>query len=394
MKLSEAVIFNPPERLPKGTFAKKVSMDKLQPFVRDIPTCAIEPYGGGAKFRNGDTIMARITPCLENGKTALVSFLKNGEVGYGSTEFIVWRARDGVTDSNYVYYLSQSPEIRDVAVKSMVGSSGRQRVQQSVLDNCEIDLPDLDTQREIAATLSALDDKIANNTKINHHLEQMAQAIWSERFGRCEPNGMLGDYCTIKSGFAFKSPWWQDDGVKVLKIKNITYAGLDLSDCSFVSDDKVALAKEFIARTGDLLIAMTGATIGKFAIVPQIEEILLVNQRVGKFFFRDAPVLEWLPFLWCILKQDSVFNEIINRGQGSAQPNISPTDIMTIPIFMPAADEIAEFNEALQSSFETITANAAESEKLALLRDTLLPRLMSGETTIDIANKTQYNDNK
>ena len=170
MKLNDAVIFNPTERLPKGTHAKKVAMDKLQPFVRDIYTWETEPYNGGAKFRNNDTIMARITPCLENGKTAFVNFLNDDEVGYGSTEFIVWRARDGVTDSDYVYYLSQSQEIRDVAVKSMVGSSGRQRVQQAVLDNYEIDLPDLPTQRKIAATLRALDDKIAVNRALNHNL--------------------------------------------------------------------------------------------------------------------------------------------------------------------------------------------------------------------------------
>jgi len=133
---------------------------------------------------------------------------------------------------------------------------------------------------------------------------------------------------------------------------------------------------------GDLLIAMTGATIGKFAIVPQSEETLLVNQRVGKFFFKDVPVLERLPFLWCVLKQDSVFNEIINRGQGSAQPNISPTDIMTIPVFIPSDSEVTDFNETLQSSFEIITTNYAENEKLALLRDTLLPRLMSGELSV------------
>jgi type I restriction enzyme S subunit len=114
--------------------------------------------------------MARITPCLENGKTAFVNFLDEGEIGYGSTEFIVWRAREGVTDSDYIYYLCQSPAIRSVAVKSMVGSSGRQRVQQSVLNNYEIDLPTLAAQREIAATLRALDDKIAVNTRLNHNL--------------------------------------------------------------------------------------------------------------------------------------------------------------------------------------------------------------------------------
>jgi type I restriction enzyme S subunit len=170
VRLADAVDFNPTERLAKGTFAKKVSMDKLVPFARDIPAWEVAPYGGGAKFRNGDTIMARITPCLENGKIAQVNILKDGEVGYGSTEFIVWRAKEGVTDRDFVYYLSQSPDIRDVAVKSMVGSSGRQRVQQAVLNNYTIDLPPLEDQIEIGKVLSALDARIAKNKAINNHL--------------------------------------------------------------------------------------------------------------------------------------------------------------------------------------------------------------------------------
>ena len=85
-RLDEIAEFNPRESLKKGSIAKKISMDKLQPFCRDVPGFESEPYSGGTKFRNGDTIMARITPCLENGKTAKVSVLENGEVGFGSTE--------------------------------------------------------------------------------------------------------------------------------------------------------------------------------------------------------------------------------------------------------------------------------------------------------------------
>lgn len=91
-RLDEIAEFNPRESLKKGSIAKKISMDKLQPFCRDVPGFELEPYSGGTKFRNGDTIMARITPCLENGKTAKVSVLENGEVGFGSTEYIVFRA--------------------------------------------------------------------------------------------------------------------------------------------------------------------------------------------------------------------------------------------------------------------------------------------------------------
>jgi type I restriction enzyme S subunit len=173
----------------------------------------------------------------------------------------------------------------------------------------------------------------------------MAQAIFKSWFVDFEPwgsempddwkNGCLSDYCSVKSGFAFKSSWWQQYGTRVIKIKNITDSGFDFSDCSFVSDDKVSYAKDFTVSAGDLLIAMTGATIGKFAIIPQHDKPFLVNQRVGKFFLGMKP-LERLPFLWCMLKKDEVFNEIVNRGQGSAQPNISPTDIMTISVIIPS----------------------------------------------------------
>jgi len=284
------------------------------------------------------------------------------------------------TDYLFLYYLLLYNRDR---IESMGSGTTFKEISGSIMKRIEVVVPkDKVEQQMIAKTLGAIDDKIAINTKINHNLEQQAQAIWIERFGCYEPNGVLGDYATVKSGYAFKSSWWQDSGVKVIKIKNITNTGLNLNDCSFVSEEKVNLAKEFVAQVGDLLIAMTGATIGKFAIVPQSEETLLVNQRVGKFFFKDVPVLERLPFLWCVLKQDSVFNEIINRGQGSAQPNISPTDIMTIPVFIPSDSEVTDFNETLQSSFEIITTNYAENEKLALLRDTLLPRLMSGELSV------------
>ena len=167
---ADFIDFNPHENLPKNTMAKKVAMERLQPFTCDISGFEIASFNGGSKFRNGDTLMARITPCLENGKTAQVTILDDGEVGFGSTEFIVLRAKPGISDKNFIYYLSISPLLRDRAIKSMVGSSGRQRVQQDVLDNTELYVPPLPEQVAIGRTLRALDDKIANNTRINHHL--------------------------------------------------------------------------------------------------------------------------------------------------------------------------------------------------------------------------------
>ncbi|ECD3887690.1 restriction endonuclease subunit S [Salmonella enterica subsp. enterica serovar Poona] len=290
------------------------------------------------------------------------------------------------SDIVYDYYLLKSLNLNH----RHIGTS-QPLLTQEILNSIVVNLPPLDEQIEIGRTLRLLDEKIVNNTAINHHLEQMAQAIFKswfvdfEPFGGEMPNdwqkGMLGDYCSVKSGFAFKSSWWQESGIRVIKIKNITDNGFNFTGCSCVSEDKIIYAKDFTTTAGDLLIAMTGATIGKFAIIPQHNEILLINQRVGKFFLGTNPLMK-LPFLWCLLRQDEVFNEIVNRGQGSAQPNISPTDIMTISIILPSEGALLNFNDSLRSCFETMIANSAENQKLADLRDTLLPRLMSGELSV------------
>lgn len=168
-KFTEIADFNPSESLPKGTIAKKIGMDRLQPFFRDISSYEMEPFTGGSKFRNGDTIMARITPCLENGKTAKVGILAEGEIGFGSTEYIVFRAKEDV-DEDFLYYLVCSAIVREPAIKSMVGSSGRQRVQIDVVKNLDIEMPPYEEQCLIGAFLRDFDDKIKNNNQINENL--------------------------------------------------------------------------------------------------------------------------------------------------------------------------------------------------------------------------------
>ncbi len=167
---SDFIEFNPKEILKKGVMAPKITMDAIAPFTRKATSYTIEAYNGGTKFRNRDTIMARITPCLENGKTSMVDILPDDTLGFGSTEYIVFRARPNVSDPKFIYYLACSKLIRDVAIKSMVGSSGRQRVQQSVVNNIELLAPGLEEQKKIASILSALDDKIELNNKINENL--------------------------------------------------------------------------------------------------------------------------------------------------------------------------------------------------------------------------------
>jgi len=197
-QLEDIAQINPTERLPKGTIAKKVAMEILQPFTKKIPTFTLEEYKGGIKFRNGDTVMARITPSLENGKTAYVDVLDDAEVGYGSTEFIVFREKEGVSDKHFLYYFAISPELRDIAILSMTGSSGRQRVQTDVVKQHEFLLPPLPEQKAIAEVLSSLDDKIDLLHRQNKTLEQMAETLFRQWFVvEAGEEGVLGDVIEI-----------------------------------------------------------------------------------------------------------------------------------------------------------------------------------------------------
>lgn len=174
--------FNPKIQLKKGTKAKKVDMDKLVPFTRKITGYIEADFTGGSKFINGDTLLARITPCLENGKTAYVNVLEDKEVGFGSTEFIVLRAIEGISIPLFIYYLAVSPDFREIAIASMSGTSGRQRVDVKALEQLEINLPPLEEQKRIAEILGAFDDKIELLQKQNKTLEDMAKAIFKSWF--------------------------------------------------------------------------------------------------------------------------------------------------------------------------------------------------------------------
>lgn len=185
--LLDFINFNPRESISKNQTAKKIAMEQLKPYSKFINSYELSEYKGGAKFRNGDTLLARITPCLENGKTAQVTIIDKDEVGFGSTEYIVLRAKENISDKDFIYYLSISPKFRDIAIQSMVGSSGRQRVQQNVLENTDMLFPPLAEQKAIADTLSCLDDKIELNNRINKTLEEMAQSIFKSWFVDFEP---------------------------------------------------------------------------------------------------------------------------------------------------------------------------------------------------------------
>lgn len=138
---SEVIAINPSEKLEKGREAWYVPMSSLSEAGMTVDRSQFErrETHTSIKFRNGDVLLARITPCLENGKTAYVHFLDDGEVACGSTEFIVLRGRK--VSQYFVYCLARTHDFRGNAIKSLIGSSGRQRVQTSCFDDFFFGLP-------------------------------------------------------------------------------------------------------------------------------------------------------------------------------------------------------------------------------------------------------------
>ena len=373
-KLSDVIDFNPKEKLSKGSLAKKVSMDKLQPYTKVVSSFDIAKYNGGAKFRNGDTIMARITPCLENGKTSFVDFLDDKEVAFGSTEFIVMRAKEGITDSQYIYYLATSPEFRKVAIQSMVGSSGRQRVQQGVLNEYEISLPPLEEQKRIAAILSALDDKIEINRKINENLEQQAQAIYQQMFtDNPNPNcgeGSLSDIADITMGQSPSGSSYNEDGIGTIFFQGRAEFGFRFPSIRLYTTKpkRMAYANDTLmsvrAPVGDLNVAHTDCCIGR--------GLAAIHSKTNHQSFV-------LYTMFSLKKQIDVFN-----GEGTVFFSINRNSLNGMPIFIPTDKTIEEFERIVAPMDAAIRNNYDEICRLQKIRDSLLPKLMSGE--LDVLN--------
>ncbi|MBX2986244.1 MAG: restriction endonuclease subunit S [Bacteroidia bacterium] len=254
-------------------------------------------------------------------------------------------------------------------------------------ENMQLPIPHIEKQREIVKEYNTIQNRIALNQQLIQKLEETAQAIYREWFVEGIdledlPVGWeissIGKYAQVKSGFAFKSEWWQPEGIPVIKIGSISNNTIDKDSLDYVSIDKVDKAKNYVVREGDIVIAMTGATIGKVGLVPQLGQTILVNQRVGMFDLGSEP-MERTPFLYFNLLTDFVQNEIKNVGGDSAQANISNGQIQEIEMLYPTNDLIQKFNKIGKPIIETILQKIKENQKLTELKALLLSKLATVE---------------
>lgn len=387
-KLSDIIDFNPTLSLSKGKKATKIPMEYLQPLTKHISNTSLEAYNGGMKFQNGDTVMARITPCLENGKTAFVDMLDEDEVGFGSTEYIVWRAKAGITDPQFVYYLATSPRIRDVAIKSMVGSSGRQRVQQSVLDAYEIALPPLKEQIAIGRYLAMLDEKIVTNNRISDNISQQKKSVFLEMFKEGDhpewPIVRLGDYLFLERGLSYKGKYLSEtEGVPMVNLGNI------LPNSVFRPEKLKYYTGEFkskaTVRPGDIVVANTDLTqarevLGSAIFIPDLgHETIICSHHIS--IVRDCKLSKH--FILGLLNSQVYRERVIGFATGTTVLALPNETILNCEFTLPPMELIDEYDSIAENFYQESEQIRKENLRLATLRDLLLPKLMDGD--IDIA---------
>ena len=392
-KLSDFMEFNPKISLKKDVIARKITMDQLIPYSRDIYSWTYEPYSGGAKFQNGDTIMARITPCLENGKHAYISLLDENETAFGSTEYIVMRGKKGVSDNKFVYYLTHHPSFKNSAIKSMVGSSGRQRAQVIVLENLTMPLPILSEQIRIADMLSEFDDKIAVNRRICENLEAQAQALFKSWFVDFEPfkNGKfveselgmipegwrvgrleeLGDIVGGATPSKSEDSYYTSKGIAWLTPKDLSnklskftsHGEIDLTQEGYNSCSAKLLPK------GSVLFS-SRAPIGYLTIA---KNDICTNQG----FKSVVPKYAGTAYIYYLLKTNT--KRIESMSSGTTFKEASGSLMKSLAVIIPPKSIIDNYEASVVEIFNEQEVIEDESTRLAELRDTLLPKLMSGQ---------------
>ncbi len=422
LAFSEAVEINPAVRLKFGEVYPFVDMQAVDPNSRTVLASELRPFsGGGAKFQPGDTLMARITPCLENGKIARFFSGDQQSLAHGSTEFIVIRGKEGITDNDFVYYLARSEIVRDYAISQMTGTSGRQRVPTEALAHLYVPIPPLKEQQTIAETLGALDDKIELNRRMNETLEAMARAIFKSWFVDFEPlrakidgrwrrgQSLPGlpadlydlfpdsfedsDLGKIPGGWRIapigetvdvvggstprteESSFW-DDGVHCFATPK------DLSQLDGpilfatqrkITDSGLAEIGSGLLPVGTVLLS-SRAPIGYTAIA---ETPVAVNQGIAAVLCGDT-VPNYYAYFW--IKEN--LDVILSHANGSTFLEISKGNLRRIDMLVPQRRILNRFCDLVAPLFRRLTDNLTDSRTLAAIRDALLPKLISGEIRV------------
>ena len=323
--------------------------------------------------------------------------------------------KDGVVDYRYLYYLLLNH--RELIISQATGGA-QQNLSGELIKGFTFDFPTYKEQQAISEVLWKIDEKIAANNSLSKTFEDIAQTIFKSWFIDFDPVkakmagekpagmdaataalfpdsmeeselglipkgwlvGSLGDIADLQGGYAFKSSSWMENGVPVIKIGSVKPGFVDLTQVSYVDVSTAeAIPDVYRIPAGSLVVGLTGY-VGQVGLVRTHDPVPLVNQRVAKFKLNSG---EWkIPYIYCFTRGEKFKGIVEELATGTAQQNVSNSQILSIPMVIPSQDIREMFDNSLKTFFHQIINLADENESLKFIRDALLPRLISGELQI------------
>jgi type I restriction enzyme S subunit len=361
--------------------------------------------------------LARITPCLEQGKTAFVDFLQPDEVAGGSTEFMVLSAKEGITDPKWVFYTARSEPFRTEAILSMTGTSGRQRVMREAVEEYVCDLPPLNDQQSIGNLLSVLDEKIELNRRSSSTLKKIARVLFASWFGYLNPFQLhdgwtaeaLRDHLEVARGLSYTGEGLASEGTALHNLDSIEegggykYRGIKYYHGEY--------RERHLVRPGDVIVANTDFGVGAQVLydigvrkmrmssdpAEQAFDNLLIGcpaivpERFGigslysHHLYRVRPKASspmTSRYIYLMLMSPRLRQVIVGYSNGTSV-NMLPNDALERPkVAVPPAETIRRFDEFVSPLLAKQEQLQLESETLARLRDLFLPKLMSGQISL------------
>ena len=375
VRFLDVVHLNPRISLEKGVEYPFVEMSNVVPCARKPEKDVFKKYlGEGTKFEQGDTIVARIEPCLQNGKGFQCSYKQ----GFGSTEFLVFRPVNiNDLDCDFLYYYMGQQSIREAMAKTMVGASGRQRVNNKVFNDLQINLPPLSTQHRIASILSRYDSLIENYQKQIKLLEEAAQRLYKEWFIDLHFPGH--ENTKIVDGVP---EGWEEKSI--MEVFDFKYG-------------KILPTKDFV-EDGPIPVYGASKQIGRYTKANCFEPKVLIGSRGNAGFvhrtiedetyvtnnsFIVEPTKEYtflrLPYIYESFKA----MDFVAICTGAAQPQLTLNSIASLKYIVPTKKLITIYCDVSISFFTKIAMSYKQIRLLIEARDRLLPKLMSGEINVE-----------
>lgn len=355
VQLSEVAQINP--RLPKNidgsqivSFVAMASAGEDGMLLNEEARILADTKKGFTYFERDDVLLAKITPCFENGKCLRPGQIRN-QIGFGSTEFHVLRANSELLNTDYLFYMIWSKQFRFLGEKSMSGAAGQKRVSADFLKSFEIPLPPLEEQKRIATILDKADAIRRKRQQAIQLADEFLRAVFLDMFGDpvTNPKGFkkvpITDLAEVITGFAFKSNEYISDSSEAVRLcrgANTLTGYFDWSDTVFWPKNKLEKLDGYLIKAGDIILAMDRPWISsglKVCVFPENQRKTYLVQRVARLRpYRGA----YKDYIYSCIKSQAFEKHCCPTE--TTVPHISPIELKNFEVLLPNGELVDKYH--------------------------------------------------